>query len=67
MLSLPAKQKINKKNLQIPSNDELFLYITLACVWVLHALWFRCYKLAQDTLEDVFFFLFRKGERSTSG
>lgn len=47
------------KDLQIPSNDELFIYlfiyIKLACVWVLLDLWFSCYKLAQDIPEDVFF------------
>lgn len=28
----------NKKDLEIPSNDELFIYMTQACVWVLHTL-----------------------------
>lgn len=65
MLSSPAKQKFKKKKKKkrctnIPSNDELFIYIKLACVWVLLALWFSCYKLAQDIPEDVlgFFFFF---------
>lgn len=67
-LTSKTKMCFLKKDLQIPSNDELFIYIKLACVWVLRDLWFSCYKLAQDIPEDVFsFFLFRKGERSTSG